>query len=148
MKGSVQMTSCIFCQIIEGAVPSAKIYEDEHVYAFMDIMPVTKGHVLLIPKKHIENIYDFSAEEAANLFAAAPKIANVLKDEFRPAGMNLLQNNGAPAGQSVFHYHLHFIPRYDETDGFDLSTWESKQREFTPDKIQELAEGIRAKLDQ
>lgn len=142
------MTSCIFCQIIEGSIPSAKIYEDEHVYAFMDIMPVTKGHVLLIPKKHVENIYDLTEEDAATFFAAAPKIANVLKDEFKLAGLNLLQNNGAPAGQTVFHYHLHFIPRYDETDGFNLDAWQPKQNEFTPDKIQELATTIREQLAQ
>jgi len=140
------MSSCIFCQIIEGEIPSAKIYEDEHVYAFMDIMPLTKGHVLLIPKKHIENIYDFTEEDAAQFFKAAPKVANALKDEFTPIGMNLLQNNGSAAGQTVFHYHLHFIPRYDETDGFDLSTWESKQEEFTPEKVQQLAENLRKKL--
>lgn len=147
MKGSVQMTSCIFCQIIEGSIPSAKIYEDEHVYAFMDIMPLTKGHVLLIPKKHVENIYDFTEIDAANFFSAAPKIANVLKDQFKPVGMNLLQNNGAPAGQTVFHYHLHFIPRYDETDGFDLSTWQTKQNDFTPEAIQALAADLREKLE-
>src|SRR5699024_160015 len=140
------MSSCIFCQIIEGEIPSAKIYEDEHVYAFMDIMPLTKGHVLLIPKKHVENIYDFTEEDEAQFFKAAPKVANALKDEFTPIGMNLLQNNGAAAGQTVFHYHLHFIPRYDETDGFDLSTWESKQEEFTPEKVQQLAENLRKKL--
>ena len=140
------MTSCIFCQIIEGTVPSAKIYEDEHVYAFMDIMPVTKGHVLLIPKKHVENIYDFTEEDAAQFFAAAPKIANVLKEHFRPAGMNLLQNNGGFAGQSVFHFHLHFIPRYDRTDGFQPA-WETKQDEFTPEVINKLADVIREKLE-
>lgn len=141
------MTSCIFCKIIEGSVPSAKIYEDEHVYAFMDIMPVSKGHVLLIPKKHEENLYNLSEEEAANLFSVAPKIARALKDEFKPAGMNLLQNNGAPAGQSVFHFHLHFIPRYDETDGFQLSSWEPKHEEYTPDRINAIAEIVREKLE-
>lgn len=141
------MSSCIFCKVINGSVPSAKIYEDEHVYAFMDIMPLTKGHVLLIPKTHKENLYNLSDEEAANLFSVAPKIARALKEEFKPAGMNLLQNNGAPAGQSVFHFHLHFIPRYDETDGFQLSTWEPKHTEYTIDRISEIAEGIRVKLE-
>jgi len=136
------MTDCIFCKIIEGSIPSAKIYEDEHVYAFMDIMPVTKGHVLLIPKQHIENLYEFTEEQASRLFAAAPKIANALKDEFKPAGMNLLQNNGASAGQSVFHFHLHFIPRYDETDGFQLSSWTPKTGEFTTETIKVMAEKI------
>lgn len=140
------MTDCIFCKIIEGTIPSAKIYENEHVYAFMDIMPVTKGHVLLIPKKHLENIYEFSEEDAAHLFAAAPKIANVLKDEFELVGMNLLNNNGAPAGQAVFHFHLHFIPRYDETDGVRVA-WQTKEAEFTPERISELASGIREKLE-
>lgn len=146
MKGSGKMTECIFCKIIEGTIPSAKIYEDEHVYAFMDIMPLTKGHVLLIPKKHTENVYNFTAEEAGQLFAVAPKIANALKAEFNPIGMNLLQNNGAPAGQSVFHFHLHFIPRYDESDGFDLALWEPKVSEYTPERIKEIAASIQKQL--
>ncbi len=140
------MTNCIFCKIIEGTIPSIKIYEDEYVYAFMDIMPVSKGHVLLIPKKHLENIYDFSEKEASQLFSVAPKIANALKEEFKPAGMNLLNNNGAPAGQSVFHFHLHFIPRYDETDGFQ-PTWDTKQDEFPSERVEKIANGIRAKLE-
>ena len=110
-------------------------------------MPVTKGHVLLIPKTHRENIYDLTAEEAAQLFSVAPKIANALKDEFKPAGMNLLQNNGAFAGQAVFHFHLHFIPRYDETDGFQ-PTFETNESETSVERIQEIAAGIRIKLEQ
>ncbi|QNK88884.1 HIT family protein [Sporosarcina sp. resist] len=139
------MTECIFCKIIEGTIPSVKVYEDEHVLAFMDIVPVTKGHVLLIPKTHRENIYDLTAEEAAQLFSVVPKIANAIKDEFKPAGMNLLQNNGAYAGQAVFHSHLHLIPRYDETDGFQL-TFETKESETSMGRIQEVAAGIRMKL--
>ena len=139
------MTACIFCKIIEGTIPSVKIYEDEHVLAFMDIAPVTKGHALLIPKIHRENIYDLSAEEAAQLFSVAPQIANALKDSFAPAGMNLLQNNGTQAGQTVFHYHLNFIPRYDETDGFQ-PTFKTNESESSSERIQEIAVGIRAKL--
>ena len=139
------MTTCIFCKIIEGTIPSVKVYEDEHVLAFMDIAPVTKGHVLLIPKTHRENIYELTAEEAGQLFSVVPKIANALKDEFKPAGMNLLQNNGAYAGQAVFHSHLHFIPRYDETDGFHL-TFGTKESETNMEQIQEIAAEIRAKL--
>ena len=139
------MTACIFCKIIEGTIPSVKIYEDEHVLAFMDIMPVTTGHVLLIPKTHRENIYDLTEEEAAQLFSVVPTIANALKDEFKPAGMNLLQNNGAHAGQAVFHFHLHFIPRYDETDGFQ-PTFKTKESETSVEQIQEIAAEIRAKL--
>ena len=112
----------------------------------MDVMPVTKGHVLLIPKNHRENLYEMTEEEAAHLFSVAPKIANVLKEEFKPAGMNLLQNNGAPAGQAVFHFHMHFIPRYDQTDGFQ-SDWDPKVEEFTQDRIKEIAARFEADLD-
>jgi len=139
------MSECIFCKIIEGSIPSAKIYEDEHVYAFMDIMPLTKGHTLIIPKNHKENVYDLSEEEASNLFKVVPKIASALKESFGPVGMNLLNNNGAPAGQSVFHFHLHFIPRYDQTDGF-RPTWITKEKTFTPEIIQNLAGEIHEKL--
>ena len=139
------MCYCIFCKIIDGSIPSAKIYEDEHVYAFMDIMPLTKGHTLIIPKSHKENVYDLSEEEASNLFKVVPKIASALKDTFGPVGMNLLNNNGAPAGQSVFHFHLHFIPRYDQTDGLKL-TWNTKEKTYSSEMIQDLAKELSNKL--
>ncbi|MCG3088665.1 HIT family protein [Sporosarcina cyprini] len=139
------MTSCLFCKIIEGSIPGEIIYEDDHVVAFMDIMPVSEGHLLLIPKTHRENIYDMTEEEASHLFAVAPKIANAIKEEFKPAGLNLLQNNGAPAGQAVFHFHLHFIPRYDQNDGYQ-STWEPKVEEFPQERIHQIADSIRKQL--
>ncbi|ANU12482.1 histidine triad nucleotide-binding protein [Planococcus halocryophilus Or1] len=140
------MTNCIFCKIIAGEIPSVKIYEDEHVFAFMDIMPLSKGHTLLIPKTHREFVYDMTPEEAGNLFAVAPKIAKAINETFQPEGMNLLNNNGAKAGQSVFHFHLHFIPRYDQTDGFGAK-WITKEKEFTSERIQELAESVKTKLN-
>lgn len=139
------MSECIFCKIIDGSIPSAKIYEDEHVYAFMDIMPLTKGHALVIPKNHKENVYDLTEEEASNLFKVVPKIASALKEAYGPVGMNLLNNNGAPAGQSVFHFHLHFIPRYDQTDGF-RATWNTKEKTMTPEVIQNFAKELFEKL--
>lgn len=136
------MPTCIFCKIIEGSIPAEIVYEDEHAIAFMDIMPLTEGHTLLIPKKHCENVYELSEEEASNLLKVVPKIANVLKETFKPSGLNLLQNNGSFAGQSVFHFHLHFIPRYDETDGIEMS-WNPKIEEYTPEKIKGIAEKVR-----
>ncbi|WP_208589988.1 HIT family protein [Gracilibacillus suaedae] len=109
---------CIFCKIVAGDIPSAKVYEDEDVYAFLDISQVTKGHTLVIPKEHTKNIYETDETIAAKLFARIPKIANALKETFQPAGINILNNNEEAAGQSVFHLHIHLIPRYDETDGF------------------------------
>src|SRR5690625_2255371 len=111
--------NCLFCSIISGDIPSAKVYEDEHVYAFLDISQVTKGHTLIIPKIHTKNIYETSTEIAAELFKQVPVIANAIQKAYQPAGLNLLNNNEAFAGQSVFHTHIHLIPRYDETDGFD-----------------------------
>ncbi|WP_342506198.1 HIT family protein [Sporosarcina sp. FSL K6-2383] len=139
------MTACIFCKIIEGTIPSMKVYEDDHVYAFMDIMPASKGHVLLVPKTHCENIYDMTEQQASQLFAVAPKIANAIQAEFNPKGMNLLQNNGAFAGQAVFHFHLHFIPRYDEADGFNLAV-KTNDTAYTAEQITEFSVGIRGKL--
>lgn len=140
------MTACIFCKILEGSVPSEKVYEDEHVLAIMDIMPVTKGHVLVIPKKHRENIFEMSSEEASHLFGAVPKVANAMKEAFHPAGMNLLQNNGGLAGQAVFHFHLHLIPRYDRNDGIHFQ-WDPKVEEFNTERIQKLATDIRLHLE-
>lgn len=139
------MSNCIFCKIIAGEIPSVKVYEDEHVYAFMDIMPLSKGHTLLIPKSHREFVYDMTSEEAGKLFSVAPKIASAIKETFEPEGMNLLNNNGAKAGQSVFHFHLHFIPRYGASDGFGAK-WMTKEKEYTTEKIQELAEQVKTKL--
>ncbi|WP_298832145.1 HIT family protein [uncultured Planococcus sp.] len=139
------MTNCIFCKIIAGEIPSVKVYENEHVFAFMDIMPLSKGHTLLIPKTHREFVYDLTPEEAANLFSVAPKIAKAINETFQPEGMNLLNNNGAKAGQSVLHFHLHFIPRYGESDGFGAK-WMTKEKEFTSERIQELAESVKEKL--
>lgn len=139
------MSDCLFCKIIDGQIPSLKVYEDDHVYAFMDIMPLTKGHTLLIPKTHCKDLFDMSEEVARNLYAAAPKVANAIKSAFNPVGMNTVNNNGAAAGQTVFHYHLHLIPRYDEKDGLKVE-WNSRQAEFPTDVLTEIKEAITANL--
>ncbi|KGR79971.1 HIT family protein [Ureibacillus manganicus] len=140
------MSDCIFCKIVDGSIPSTKIYEDDHVYAFMDVAPLTKGHTLLVPKQHVKDLFEMPEEVARNLYAAAPKIANAIKSAFNPQGMNTINNNGSFAGQTVFHYHLHFIPRYDETDGLKVK-WETKQSEFTQEVLKSFGEQIREKLN-
>ncbi|WP_277673442.1 HIT family protein [Piscibacillus halophilus] len=134
------MSDCIFCKIIDGEIPSAKIYEDEHVYAFLDISQVTEGHTLVIPKNHKQDIFELDDETASNLFKAVPKVANAIKSAYQPKGMNLLNNNGSFADQSVFHYHIHVIPRYDENDGFK-SQWKVSN-ESSPEKLQEISNKI------
>ncbi|MFG6121225.1 HIT family protein [Thalassobacillus sp. B23F22_16] len=132
---------CIFCKIVAGDIPSAKVYEDEDVYAFLDISQVTKGHTLIIPKKHTKNIYETDAETAGKLFTRVPEIASAIKETYQPIGMNLLNNNEKPADQSVFHLHIHLIPRYGKGDGYS-SNWEVHSDEYNTDDLQKIAEEI------
>ena len=113
------MDSCIFCKIVNGSIPSYKVYEDDQVLAFLDITQVTKGHTLVIPKQHVSDVFELSAELASAIFKQIPAIANQLNNTFQPIGLNIINNNKEPL-QSVFHYHIHLIPRY-ENDGFTLS---------------------------
>lgn len=135
------MSDCIFCKIIDGEIPAMKVYEDDHVLAFLDISQVTKGHTLLIPKVHKENVYELTADVASHLFSVAPKIANSIKAEFNPVGMNLLSNAGEEAGQSVFHFHMHFIPRYGNGDGFG-AVWKTHNDDYSQEDLKEIADSI------
>ena len=101
---------CIFCKIIEDEIPSHKVYEDESVVAFLDVNPVSKGHTLVLPKKHVETIHD--AEGMEYMWDAIVKVANAIKAAFGAEGVNIDQNNGEIAGQEVFHLHFHVTPRY------------------------------------
>jgi histidine triad (HIT) family protein len=139
------MSDCIFCKIVNGDIPSSKIFENEHVMAFLDISQITKGHTLIIPKVHNENIYDLSAEAARNIFEVVPQLANAIKEQFNPVGMNIITNTGEQAGQTVFHYHMHLIPRYGSGDGFG-AVWKSHQSDYSPADLQEIADGIKKHL--
>lgn len=139
------MSDCIFCKIVNGDIPSSKIFENEHVMAFLDISQITKGHTLIIPKIHNENIYDLSAEAARNIFEVVPQLANAIKEQFNPVGMNVITNTGEQAGQTVFHYHMHLIPRYGSGDGFG-AVWKSHQSDYSPADLQEIADGIKKHL--
>ncbi|MFC7320186.1 HIT family protein [Halobacillus campisalis] len=129
---------CIFCKIISRDIPSAKVYEDEEVYAFLDISQVTKGHTLVIPKTHTQDIYSTDEQTAEQLFARVPKVAKAIKTAFQPIGMNLLNNNEEPAGQSVFHLHIHLIPRYGKEDGFNPE-WTVHSDDYTTEDLQKMA---------
>lgn len=135
------MSDCIFCKIINGEIPSAKVFENEHVLAFLDISQVTKGHTLVIPKVHKENLFELTPEIAKELFAVVPEIARAIKQEFNPIGLNSLNNNGEAAGQSVFHFHMHLIPRYGEGDGFG-AVWKTHTSEYTPEDLKNIADSI------
>ncbi|WP_100488932.1 HIT family protein [Sporolactobacillus pectinivorans] len=134
-------SDCIFCKIIRGEIPSAKVYEDEDVFSFLDLSQVTKGHTLIIPKVHQKDIFHLDPEIAEKLFRRVPIIAAAINDAFHPVGLNLLNNNGPLAGQSVFHYHLHLIPRYGASDTFSFS-FQSHADDYTNEQRTEMAQAI------
>ena len=104
---------CIFCEIVAGRIPSHKTYEDDLFIAILDRFPVNPGHTLIIPKFHAEDLFGLCDKEAPAIMPLAVKISKKIMEELKPSGFNVLQNNGKSAGQVVFHYHLHIIPRYD-----------------------------------
>ena len=108
------MESCIFCKIANKEIPSKVIYEDEKCLVFLDISPATKGHVLIIPKNHYADLFEIEESELFYLMGIAQKISQRLKDRLGFEGLNVVQNNGSIAGQTVFHYHIHLIPRYKD----------------------------------
>ena len=140
------MSETIFSKIIDGEIPSFKIYENEHVYAFLDISQVTKGHTLLIPKKASPNIYETDAETMKHISEALPIVANAIKKAFNPDGLNIIQNNCEFASQSVYHIHFHLIPRYkDDIDGFGY-IWETNEDKLDDAKKEEIAKAIQSQF--
>ncbi|EOD4372679.1 TPA: HIT family protein [Staphylococcus aureus] len=140
------MSETIFVKILTGEIPSFKVYEDDYVYAFLDISQVTKGHTLLIPKKASANIFETDEETMKHIGAALPKVANAIKRAFNPDGLNIIQNNGEFADQSVFHIHFHLIPRYEnDIDGFGYK-WETHEDILDNDAKQQIAEQIQAQF--
>ena len=136
------MADCVFCKIMAKQIPATVVHEDEDTLAFMDIGQVNPGHVLVALKKHAENIFALDEAQAAAVFRAAAKVARAIRGAFEPQGLSVYQANGAAAGQTVLHLHIHLVPRY-EGDGMAL-TWPVKNP--PREKLVEYAEKIRAKL--
>ena len=107
-------TDCIFCKIANGEIPSHTLYEDGECRVIFDISPASKGHAIILPKKHAANIFEISEEDASKIYVVAKKVAAALSEELHCDGVNILQNNGEAAGQTVFHLHMHIIPRYKD----------------------------------
>jgi len=107
---------CIFCAIIEGKAPAEMVYEDESVVAFMDINPANAGHTLVVPRQHVRDIFDIGEETAAAVMRAVVRVARAIKAALQPDGVNLLQASGRAAFQSVFHFHIHVVPRWWDDD--------------------------------
>jgi histidine triad (HIT) family protein len=136
------MSDCVFCKIIAGQIPSTRVHEDEHTLAFMDLGQVNPGHVLVAVKRHAANIFELDDVQAAAVARASTRVACAIRDAFAPAGLSVYQANGKAAGQTVFHYHVHLLPRH-EADGMEL-TWPVKNP--TRERLEEYAGKIRSKL--
>jgi len=136
------MNGCVFCKIVARQIPATVVYEDAEVLAFMDIGQVNPGHVLIAAKAHVENLFGLEAPQAAAVALAAVRIARAIRAAFSPAGLSVYQANGAAAGQTVFHYHVHLVPRL-EGDGMAL-TWPVKNP--PREKLEEYAAKLRASL--
>ena len=106
------MENCIFCRIANGEIPAATLYEDENFRVILDLGPASKGHALILPKTHAANIYELSDEMAEKAMILAKKMATAMTAALKCDGFNIVQNNGECAGQTVFHFHMHLIPRY------------------------------------
>ena len=140
------MTDCIFCKIINREIPSYTVYEDEDVYAFLDITQTTKGHTLVIPKQHVADIFEYDEKLAATLFSKVPKIARALEKSFPDMeGLNLINNNKELAYQSVFHSHIHLIPRYSKEDDFSI-TFANNGDKYTSEEMAEIAKMIKENI--
>lgn len=133
---------CIFCKIARGDIPSATVYENSDLRVFLDVAPANKGHALIVPKEHFDNIFQIDGDTAGKIFAMATAVARAIKAETGCEGMNLVQNNGEVAGQTVNHFHLHLIPRY--SDDKVSVTWE--QQETEPEEQAALAKSIKKRV--
>lgn len=136
------MENCIFCKIANGVIPSATIFENDDVRVIMDINPAAKGHAILLVKKHVANIFELDPDTASRIFSVVPKVAAAIKKVTGCDGLNILQNNGTAAGQTVFHLHIHFIPRF-ENDKI-LMGW--KPGSYADGEAAEIAAKIAAEI--
>jgi len=137
------MSDCVFCKIVAGQIPSTRVFEDEHTLAFMDLGQVNPGHVLVAVKKHAANLFELDDLQAAAVARASTRVARAIRDAFGPAGLSVYQANGKVAGQTVFHYHVHLLPRH-AADGMEL-TWPVKNP--PRETLEGYAEEIRKQLD-
>jgi histidine triad (HIT) family protein len=136
------MSDCVFCRIVAGQIPSTRVFEDEHALAFLDIGHVNPGHTLVAVKKHAANVFELEDVQAEAIGRAIVRISKALKKAFEPEGLSVYQANGKPAGQTVFHYHVHLLPRH-AGDGMEL-VWPVKNP--PREKLEEYAGKIRAVL--
>ena len=133
------MEDCVFCKIVDGKIPAAKIYEDSNVISFLDIMPANKGHCLIVPKKHASNLIEMDEEDLIATMKATKKIARALSLSFGNGSFNVVMNNGKEAGQLVSHAHIHLIPRFQK----DRLRIKWSHLKYEGDEMKEYADKIK-----
>lgn len=134
-------TNCIFCKIASGEIPSNTIYEDDEFRVILDLAPASKGHALILPKEHYADIYEIDAELAGRAMKLAKKLAMHMTEVLNCDGFNLLQNNHEVAGQTVFHFHMHLIPRYRNAKNQDMLMWTKET--FSEEEMREIRDTLR-----
>ncbi len=134
---------CIFCKIIKGDIPSRTVYEDELFKVIMDIEPATRGHLLILPKNHYDDLFALGEEESKAIIPLAQKLGEKLKKELNCDGLNLVQNNGVAANQTVMHFHLHLIPRYENDNNKERLSW--NHEELSAEQLDEIFEVLKMK---
>lgn len=136
------MDNCIFCKIAKGEIDSAKIWEDEKLLVFLDVSPLAKGHCLVIPKEHFENVFDIAPEVLKEIIILAKNLAGKIQKTLGAKGVNLVNASGKVAEQGMFHFHLHIVPRY-ENDGLNMNDWwQMKAKKADIQELKKLAEEI------
>ena len=138
------MEDCIFCKIVKGEIPSFKVYEDEKVFAFGDINPISPGHTLIIPKRHAQDLWEISGDDLTAVHLVSKKIIKAIKDALQPSGVACVQLNGPGANQVVLHYHLHLVPRIAGDPELPVATWELKEGDM--EEVKETAARIAAAI--
>ncbi len=134
---------CLFCKIISGEIPSSKVYQDNHVVAFLDIFPLTKGHTVVVPFDHYETILDFPEDQMKNYFSVIKRLTGQIKTKLNADGINIMQNNFKAAGQLIFHMHYHIIPRWTNDNRlFIKQPKEQATPEYLADMIKLIKEGL------
>jgi histidine triad (HIT) family protein len=132
---------CIFCKIAAGEIPSSTVYEDENFRAILDLSPASKGHTLILPKQHADNIMDLDSTSAAKVLPVASKIGKAMLTGLNCDGFNVIQNNGEAAGQTVMHFHVHVIPRY-QNDGC-IAAWTPGKDDDMENTAKKIIEGLK-----
>ena len=134
-------SNCIFCKIANGEIPSTSVYEDDTFKVILDLGPATRGHALILPKDHAADLFELPEDTAEKAIVLAKKLGRQMVENLKADGLNLVQNNGEAAGQTVFHFHMHLIPRYAEDGNQEKLCW--NHLELSKEELDEIWQKLR-----